>query len=99
MEKNAIINLIYSVIENVNLSLSDEKKIPTSYDTKLYGAAGQLDSLGMVNFIVALENKIEKDFGCSIKLLNEKTLLQKNSPFETVDSLSEYIEHQLDDRE
>lgn len=91
MDKNAIIKLIYSVIDQVNKSSSVEKEIFKTLDAKLYGVGGQLDSLGMVNFVVALEKKIENDFGHSIILFNEKTMLQKNSPFETVATLSEYI--------
>ncbi len=63
MERKEVIYLIYGVIDKVNELLPDEQKLTKSENTKLYGTDGQLDSLGMVNFIVALEQKIEEDNG------------------------------------
>tara|TARA_B100000315_G_C14552811_1_gene576701 strand:+ start:1257 stop:1562 length:306 start_codon:yes stop_codon:yes gene_type:complete len=97
MERKEVVYLIYDVIDKVNELLPDEQKLTKSENTKLYGTDGQLDSLGTVNFIVALEHKIEQSLGASLSLVNETTMSELNSPFQTVFSLAEYISHLLNE--
>ncbi|HJP17362.1 MAG TPA: hypothetical protein QF468_01750 [Nitrospinota bacterium] len=94
MERKEVIYLIYGVIDKVNELLPDEQKLTKSENTKLYGTDGQLDSLGMVNFIVALEQKIEEDNGMTAELVNETTMSLNESPFQNVNMLTNYL-HQL----
>lgn len=82
---------IYNALDEINLLLPDENKIVKKEDTVLYGANSRLDSLGMVNLIVAVEQRIQDELGQSIDLTDEKALSQKNSPFLTVKTLSDYI--------
>jgi len=51
----------------------------------------QLDSLGLVNMIVLVEEKTQDKFGKSVTIADERAMSQKNSPFRTVRSLSEYL--------
>lgn len=97
MNKEKITSLIFCVIDKVNELMLDEQKLSKSENTKLYGMDGKLDSLGMVNFIVALEHKIEQSLGASLTLVNETTMSEQNSPFQTVSSLTEYISHLLNE--
>jgi acyl carrier protein len=57
----------------------------------LFGKGSDLDSLGLVNFIVSVEENINNRFDVSISIVDEKAMSQKNSPFKSVDSLAEYI--------
>ncbi len=82
---------IYNALDEINQFLPDENKIEKKEDTVLYGANSRLDSLGLVNLIVAVEQAIQDEFGRSIDLTDEKALSQKNSPFLTVKTLSDYI--------
>lgn len=59
--------------------------------TPLYGHDGGLDSLGLVSFIIALEQALQDELGLSITLADEKAMSQKNSPFRTVETLTDYI--------
>tara|TARA_B100000959_G_scaffold269363_1_gene315045 strand:- start:5437 stop:5742 length:306 start_codon:yes stop_codon:yes gene_type:complete len=97
MKKIELVSLIYSVIDIVNELLHDEQKLSKSEETKLYGTSGELDSHGMVNFIVTLEHQINETLGVSVILINETTMSQENSPFETVGSLADYICHLLNE--
>jgi len=57
----------------------------------LYGSEGGLDSLGLVSFIVAVEQAIEERLGLAITLADEKAMSQQNSPFRTIASLVDYV--------
>ena len=86
-----IIKTIYQVIDEVNPLLSEDMKLDKSLNTVIFGESGKLDSLGMVNFIVALEDKIKENFGFEISLSDGKVISQKNSPLNTIQTLSDYI--------
>ena len=94
-----ILNAIFSAIDTVNDDLSKKRKISKSIDENLYGKNGCLDSLGLVNLIVALEEEIEDEFDIALVLTDEKALSQKNSPFQSIRSLSNFILNQLNEKE
>ena len=55
------------------------------------GENSKLDSLGIVNFIVSVEENIEDEFDQSILLADEKAMSSEESPFSNVNSLSNYV--------
>jgi acyl carrier protein len=63
--------------------------------TKLFGANGALDSLALVSIITDLEERISDEFDKNIVLADEKAMSQRNSPFNSVESLTKYIEQLL----
>jgi acyl carrier protein len=63
-----------------------------SADTVLFGKSGSLDSLGLVNLIVAVEQGLEETFEASLTLADERAMSQKNSPFRNVNALAEYVD-------
>ena len=80
-----IIQLIFSVVDTVNQQLPPEQRLEKSVDTVLFGRFAKLDSLGLVNLIVATEEKIEIELEETITLADERAMSQKNSPFRTID--------------
>lgn len=90
--KKKIIQIILTTIEDMNEELDEKVQVLNGADTPLFGDGGKLDSLGLVNLIVALEQNLEDDLELSITLADERALSQKNSPFRTVGSLADYIE-------
>ena len=89
--ESKILNVIYRVIDDINDQEDQTQAITKSLDTILMGSGSDLDSLGIVNFIVAVEQNIEDDFDVTITLADERALSQEVSPFRTVRSLSDYI--------
>ena len=92
-----IVKIIYDAIDEINLELVN-KKISKSLDSELYGAKDLLDSFELVNFIVLVEEKIQKQLAKTIALSDDKALSQDYSPFGTVTSLVDYIENTLDEK-
>ena len=90
-DQEKVLKTIENAINNLNLQLQTEHKLGKSKDTVLIGENGKLDSLGLVNFFVALEQEIEEQFGLSLMLFDESLIVSDNSPLSTIGTLAEYI--------
>ncbi len=90
-QKETIIDTIYRVVDEVNLQQPDNGQLEKSLDTVLFGRNGKLDSLGLVNFVVATEQKIEETLGVSVSVSDERAMSQRNSPFRTIGTLVDYV--------
>tara|TARA_B100001093_G_C26704852_1_gene960740 strand:- start:22 stop:330 length:309 start_codon:yes stop_codon:yes gene_type:complete len=91
-----IMKCIYDSIDEWNERSKAESKLEKKDTTILMGENSKLDSLGIVNFIVTVEEKIEDEFDQSILLADEKAMSTKNSPFSNVVNLSKYISNLLE---
>lgn len=90
-DEERIAALVRSAIDEVNELLPEEARIPPEDDAALLGAAGGLDSFGLVNLIVALEQRIEDEFQVAVVLADERAMSRSRSPFRTVRTLRDYI--------
>lgn len=90
MTNNDIQQIIFDAIEMTNHAREDDKQIPVAADTELYGTSGQLDSMGLVAFLVDIEESFQ-DKEIEITLSDERAMSQSNSPFRNVQSLTDYI--------
>lgn len=88
--------VVLETIDEVNQGRPDDSQLERSSQTQLFGQHGQLDSLGLVSLIVALEQRIAEEFGVAIALADEKALSRKTSPFRSVASLTEYVSELLE---
>ena len=86
-----ILNLIFCAIDEINLRLSNNQKIKKTKGTVLYGKDSILDSLGLVNLLVIIEQNIEDEFDVNITIADEKAMSHKHSPFKTINTLATYI--------
>jgi acyl carrier protein len=91
MELGEIEKIILLAAEELNLQQPDDRQLELSPDTQLFGKGSRLDSLGLVNLIVMVEEKIMDEFNAAITVADERAMSQKNSPFRTIRSLSEYV--------
>ncbi len=82
--------MIYSAIDEVNERLPAEERLDKSIDTILFGESGRLDSLGLVNLIVAIEQKIEEEYGITV-VLAEEGELGDMTPFTTTGKLVNHV--------
>jgi acyl carrier protein len=89
---------IYKSIDEVNSQMSKEEQLIKSPDTVLYGDSSSIDSIGLINIIVTVEQNIEDDFEKSITLADQKAMSQKQSPFKTVESLAKYIQILIEEK-
>ncbi|HEY0406496.1 MAG TPA: hypothetical protein VGC89_12265 [Pyrinomonadaceae bacterium] len=94
-----ILRAIYSAVDETNEQLPRGKTLDKSSDTILFGASGRLDSLGLVSFIVAVEQNIHDEFGVDITLADERAMSQQHSPFRSIRTLADYVSLLLTDHE
>lgn len=95
--KPNVVEAIYRAIDEVNAILPEERKLIKSEETALYGREGSLDSLGLVNLIVAVERCLADEFGLKLKLDDEETVSHHSSPFISVRALAAYITSRLEE--
>jgi len=94
MEKK-VYTIVCNAIDEVNKQYPGNPSVPIEPEAVLFGADSSLDSLGLVNLIITIEQMIEDEFEITISLANEKAISRKSSPFRTINSLTEYIEQLL----
>ena len=89
---------IYNSIDSLNAQLPNEGHIEKSNNTALFGSGSKLDSLDLINLVVAVEQNIEDEFDITITLADERAMSQETSPFKTVGTLTDYIEMLLKEK-
>jgi len=91
--KDKIIGIIIQSLNSLNEEWNNPSLEHIDVNTRIYGSGGNVDSLGLVTLITDLEERLTSDFLRDIVLADEKAMSQQNSPFRSVESLSNYIEH------
>ena len=94
--REAVAEAIFHALGEVNQLLPKKQQIRQDLDTELLGMSSNLDSLGLVNLVVASEHKIEDVFGVEISLLDEGAMLAQHSPFKTIGSMVDYTLQRLE---
>jgi acyl carrier protein len=89
-KREKVLQAIYGAVDELNDTLPAERKLAKTPETVLFGKGGKLDSLGLVNLIVATEQRIEEAFGVAVTLADERAMSQQHSPFRTIGSLADY---------
>lgn len=89
--KDKIVGLIYSSIDEINLQNGPDRQLSKTESTVIFGRDSILDSLGLVNLIVSLEELVNDELNVEITLADERAMSQESSPFRTVSTLAEYI--------
>lgn len=90
MDVHAARRLVYDAIDIVNQQLPPATRLRKAPETIIVGAGGALDSLGIVNFVIAVEEKIADATGAPVQLLDDAMLVD-GGPFHTVGSLARHI--------
>ena len=86
-----VILAIYAAVDEINRQLDPEERLEKSMDTALFGGPGRLDSLGLINFIVEVEERIAGECGVAINLADESVITRMDSPFRSIGALAAYI--------
>ena len=94
-ERDKILKSIYEAVDEVNEQLPEDQALEKSPDTVLLGESGKLESIDLVNILVATEENIEETFDTPISITDERAVSEKNSPFKTIDTLCDFISNLL----
>ena len=97
-KKEAILELVYEAMDDIKDSLEQSSEFKKELNTILYGQNSILDSLSTVGLIIAIEEKVNAKFNATVTLASEKAVSLKNSPFRTVQSITDYILELLEEQ-
>jgi len=97
LKNERIREAVFRAIDEVNQQLSKEQQIGKSVDTVLFGNSGNLESLGLISLLVAVEEEIEKEFHVTINLaVDESAMSEEASPLSTIATLLSHISKLLE---
>jgi acyl carrier protein len=91
VDRATIADLVIAGLRDVIAQSDTPPTAEITEATTLIGRNAVLDSLGIVSLIVDLEQQIEERFGATLSLANDRAMSQKNSPFRSVQTLTDYI--------
>ena len=87
--------VLYPVIDELNSSAAKKVVLAKQADTALFGQGAAFSSLDLVKFVVLVEEKIEAETGKAVRVLSDKAMSRKSSPFKTLGAFAEYINELL----
>jgi D-alanine--poly(phosphoribitol) ligase subunit 2 len=88
---NILETILYPCVDEAVSTIESAANLQKNPGAVLFGA-DSLDSLGIVRFIILVEEKIEDETDLALTLANEKAMSRKNSPFKTLQTLADYIQ-------
>ncbi len=81
---------VLDAIDEINAQQPAGKVVKKSLDAVLYGAGGGFDSLGLVNVVVAVEERVEA-FAGPVTIADDRAMSREHSPFATPGALIDYV--------
>ena len=85
------------LMKTIQLFIADEQipNIETVDEaTPLFGKDAAIDSMGIVSIIAEVEEQLIM-YGHDIEIISDKAMSQKNSPFQTIGTLTDFIVEEL----
>src|SRR6266404_1252576 len=74
LDRSQIEQVVDGAVDQVNEVLLDANNVPKNRATVLIGPGAILDSMGFVNFVVAVEDQLAERFGFDVNLVEELNL-------------------------
>ncbi len=87
---DVLAEILFPVVEEAQKTIPSAAQLQPQPESPLFGDGG-LDSLGLVRFIVMVEERIDDRTDIELTIASEKAMSRKTSPFRTLGSLAEYI--------
>lgn len=81
---------VTAAAEEINLSMTPETRVSTDPEAVLFGEGSPLDSVGLVQVVMAAEAHLADVTGLDIVLASEAAMSRKRSPYRSLKLLAEY---------
>jgi acyl carrier protein len=91
IKKGDIIKVVSGAVDEINELRPRDQLIEKDLSSSLVGSEGSLDSLGVVNLLVALEEKLGEQLGHTIIVTEDEDLLAVDGPLNTIGTLVNYL--------
>ena len=83
--------LMTEILQDVVADSDAEQSADVTATTPLVGEGAAITSLSLVSFITGVELEIEEKYDVELTLVSEEALSRNESPFRTIDALSDYV--------
>jgi acyl carrier protein len=87
---DVLADILFPVVDEAKKTIASAAGLEPTAASLLFGDGG-LDSVGLVRFIVMVEEKIEDETSVELTLASDKAMSRKSSPFATLQALADYI--------
>ncbi|WP_208246086.1 hypothetical protein WGT02_32095 (plasmid) [Rhizobium sp. T1470] len=94
--RNLIYNIISDAISEINDTRHENISVNELDNISLYGDSGVFDSMGLVNFLVLVEEKLDDKFNLVLSLTSERAVSRRISPFRNIVSLVDFILEEIE---
>ena len=92
MKKQEILKIVLEAVSEVGEDQENEILLNPDESTRLYGGEkGNLDSMGVVFLVTELEESLSEKLGIDLTLADDRAMSQRNSPFKSVKTITDYI--------
>lgn len=96
--KEEIKQIVVDVVNKLLEELPETERKTFLSSSNLAQAPLPFDSLNLVSLIFDLEDQIEKRFGVTLSLSDERAINQDISPFSSIQTLADYVDQLLSDQ-
>ncbi len=93
--KPEIEQLVLEAVREINERLLPSQQLSLGLNTVLLGNQSSLDSLGFVDLILDIEQRVRDNFGVSVTLADERAFSLERSPFRDIGSLCQLLNERL----
>jgi len=97
MDEASVTPLILSAIREYNQQVPANRRVPETAEATLFGPNGHLDSLGLVNLVLMVEDHVKDKYHVALTLADERAVSQDRNPFRSVQSLTAYVARLLNE--
>jgi acyl carrier protein len=91
MSRDELIRMIIEVVKDYLESVDGGTSGPIGEKARLFGSGGLLDSLGLVTVVLDIEQRLDDELGVMVRIVDERAMSQKRSPFRYVGDLADYV--------
>ena len=91
LTREDIRSLVLTTLKELGEDLSLPELESADEETRLFGSQSPLDSMGLVNLIADIEDRLSEEYNLDLILANQSAMSLKNSPFRTVGTCIDYI--------
>ena len=95
MREQEIREAVYRALDEVNELLPSDEQLTKSPETLLAGEQGGLDSMSVVNLVLATEDAVEAAFGVRVDLADQDAYPEDAYPLASVSALCGYLDKLL----
>ncbi|MBF0624639.1 MAG: hypothetical protein HQL82_07505 [Magnetococcales bacterium] len=83
--------LVFESIDDVNLGLDPDNRLTKDDSEPLFGPNSRLGSLGLVNLLLAVEERVEAGFGQPILITDNPTLFNSEGPLRSLGVFIDFV--------